>query len=174
MMHLVRYPILILLTVAGVELATASDFVTGNLAQFDDNGIWTWYSDERTVVDTNRNKLVVGVDENASGLGGLPRDGNINRDHLGLANGPQAERYTLMANRDSFGGGDDHNAPGLLRTGTETTWAIDRVTTKIISITWYRIYDRTQLAVRSPKQTSTGASHSGATDFRMASYSNPL
>ena len=31
-----------------------SDFVNGNVVQFDDNGGWTWYSDERTVVDTKR------------------------------------------------------------------------------------------------------------------------
>ena len=66
-------------TLSGAHcFAQSHDLVSGNLVQFDDNGIWTWYSDERTVVDTNGNKLVVGCVENAAGLGGLDRDGNIN------------------------------------------------------------------------------------------------
>lgn len=85
----------------------------GNLSQFDDNGIWTWYSDERTVVDTNGNKLVVGCVENANGLGGIPRDGNINVTIWDVPSG-SGPRYTLRTNLLSYGGGDDHNAPGLL------------------------------------------------------------
>ena len=26
------------------------DMINGNAVQFDDNGIWTWYSDERAVI----------------------------------------------------------------------------------------------------------------------------
>ena len=89
------------------------DLVGGNLVQFDDNGIWTWYSDERTVVDTNGNKLVVGCVENAAGLGGIDRDGAINVTRWDVSNGA-GPRYILHPHLISDGGGDDHNAPGLV------------------------------------------------------------
>src|ERR1700733_2986427 len=54
----------------------APDQVNDNLIQFNQNGVWTWYSDERTVVDTNGGKIVVGYVENGYGLGGFPVDGN--------------------------------------------------------------------------------------------------
>src|SRR5947208_16592487 len=53
----------------------ASDSAAGNLIQFNDNGAWTWYSDERTVVDPIGGKVLVGVDVSGAGLGGSPRDG---------------------------------------------------------------------------------------------------
>src|SRR3974390_1669813 len=113
MKRLIQYLYPTLLIAASLELVPASDIVTGNLAQFDDNGIWTWYSDERTIVDTNRDKLVVGCVENASGLGGIPRDGNINVSIFDMQTltGP---RWTLRTHLTSFGGGGDHNAPGLV------------------------------------------------------------
>ena len=81
--------------------------------QFDDNGIWTWYSDERAVVDTNGNKLVVGCVENAAGLGGIFRDGAINVTRWDVPSG-MGPRYILHPHLISDGGGDDHNAPGLV------------------------------------------------------------
>src|SRR6185295_1529897 len=56
---------------------TAPDVVNGNLIQFNDNGAWTWYSDERAIVDPTGGKVVVGVDASGSGLGGSPRNGAI-------------------------------------------------------------------------------------------------
>jgi hypothetical protein len=32
------------------------DIVEGNLIQFNDNGFWCWYQDERAVIDVNNNK----------------------------------------------------------------------------------------------------------------------
>src|SRR5262245_19336514 len=37
-----------------------SDAVVGELIQFNDNGSWTWFSDERVVVDAAHGKLVIG------------------------------------------------------------------------------------------------------------------
>jgi len=39
---------------------TARDLVKGNLIQFNDNGAWCWYQDERAVVDTMSGRLIVG------------------------------------------------------------------------------------------------------------------
>src|SRR5215472_462629 len=94
-------------------LGAASDIVNGNLIQFNQNGVWTWYSDERTVVDTNRGKIVVGYVENGYGLGGFPVDGNIGVTRFDLTSRTGA-LDTLRLALLSFGGGDDHNAPGLL------------------------------------------------------------
>jgi len=48
------------------------DMVNGNLIQFNDNGAWTWYSDERAIIDPNGEKLVVGMDISGTGFGGSP------------------------------------------------------------------------------------------------------
>jgi hypothetical protein len=165
MMYLVRYPILILLTVAGVELATASDFVTGNLAQFNDNGAWTWYSDERAIVDANGGKLVVGVDANGSGLGGSPRNGAIESGIFDFQSGT-SRRYTMMASGTL--GPDDHNTPGLMLrpdgkylgqwTGHNQNY-----------LSYFSVFDGNSW---SPFTTFDWQAI-GATSSEMASYSNP-
>lgn len=145
------------------------DLVSGNLVQFDDNGIWTWYSDERTVFDTNGNKLVVGCVENAAGLGGIPRDGNINVTIWDVING-SGPRSTLRTNLTSFGGGDDHNAPGLL------AWPNGKYLAMYTghnadSNTWYRIFDPVT-GVWSPEAVYDWSTQPGGTDFKTT-YSNP-
>ena len=167
---LARYLGLALLTFAGAELAAATDIVVGNLAQFDDNGIWTWYSDERTVVDTNRNKLVVGCVENANGLGGIPRDGNINVTIWDVPTG-SGPRYTLRMNLTSFGGGDDHNAPGLLEMANGHYLALYTGHNQD-SNTWYRIYDPLSDSWSAETNYDWGT-QPGGTDFRTT-YSNPF
>ena len=96
MMRRVRYLCPVLLIVAATELAAASDIVTGNLAQFNDNGAWTWYSDERTIVDPVGGKIIVGADANGSGLGGSPRNGAIESGIFDIKTGT-SRRYTMMA-----------------------------------------------------------------------------
>jgi hypothetical protein len=149
--------------------AQSRDIVNGNLVQFDDNGIWTWYSDERTVVDTNGNKLVVGCVENAAGLGGIPRDGNINVTIWDVVNS-SGPRFTLRTNLTSFGGGDDHNAPGLL------AWPNGKYLAMYTghnadSNTWYRIYDPAT-GIWTPEALYDWSIQPGGTDFKTT-YSNP-
>ena len=45
-----------------VTLPAGADSVFGTMIQFNDNGGWCWYQDERAVVDTKANKLVIGDD----------------------------------------------------------------------------------------------------------------
>jgi hypothetical protein len=147
----------------------SQDFFGGNLMLFDDNGIWTWYSDERAVVDNAGGKLVVGCVENAAGLGGIPRDGNINVsifDKQTLA-GP---RWTLRTNLTSFGGGDDHNAPGLLVMANGHYVALYTGHNQD-SNTWYRVYDPATMTW-SPEALYDWSTQPGGTDFRTT-YSNP-
>ena len=42
-----------------VTLPSGNDAVVGTMIQFNDNGGWCWYQDERAVVDTKANKLVI-------------------------------------------------------------------------------------------------------------------
>jgi len=159
----------VLLIIAGSEPAPAADVVSGNLAQFDDNGIWTWYSDERAVVDTNRDKLVVGCVENANGLGGIPRDGNINVTIWDVP-GASGPRYTLRTNLTSFGGGDDHNAPGLLVMANGHYLALYTGHNQD-SNTWYRVYD--PLADSWSAETNFNWSTQPGGDNFATTYSNP-
>src|SRR5690348_13164379 len=98
-------------------LATAQsvqqDQVSGNLIQFNDNGAWTWYSDERAVVDRAPGKLIVAVDVSGSGLGGSPRNGAIDATLFDVPSGT-SQRATLKGSNVDFGGCDDHDVPGLL------------------------------------------------------------
>ena len=145
------------------------DMINGNAVQFDDNGIWTWYSDERTVFDTNGNKLVVGCVENAAGLGGVPRDGNINVTIWDVKNG-SGPRFTLRTNLTSFGGGDDHNAPGLLAWPNGKYIAL-YTGHNADSNTWYRTYDPVT-GVWAPEALYDWSTQPGGTDFKTT-YSNP-
>ncbi|HLX95274.1 MAG TPA: hypothetical protein VKU37_05985 [Verrucomicrobiae bacterium] len=147
----------------------SADFVNGNVVQFDDNGIWTWYSDERTVVDTNRDKLVVGCVENGAGLGGTNRDGDINVTiwDVPSAAGPQSTlKYALL----SFGGGDDHNAPGLLVMPNGHYLAM-YTGHNADKFTLYRIYDPVT-GIWTPEATNDWSTQPGGDDFNTT-YSNP-
>ena len=149
--------------------AQTRDMINGNAVQFDDNGIWTWYSDERAVVDTNGDKLVVGCVENANGLGGIPRDGNINVTIWDVVSG-SGPRYTLMTNLTSFGGGDDHNAPGLLVMANGHYLAM-YTGHNADKLTIYRTYDPVT-GSWSPPATNDWSTQPGGDNFNTT-YSNP-
>jgi hypothetical protein len=147
----------------------SQDLFVGNLMQFDDNGIWTWYSDERAVIDQAGGKLVVGCVENAAGLGGIPRDGNINVSIFDMQT-LTGTRWTLRTNLTSFGGGDDHNAPALL-VMTNGHYLALYTGHNQDSNTWYRIYDPVAVGW-SPEAVYDWGTQPGGTDFRTT-YSNP-
>ncbi|HXR04928.1 MAG TPA: hypothetical protein VN836_09505 [Verrucomicrobiae bacterium] len=145
------------------------DMINGNAVQFDDNGIWTWYSDERTVVDTNGDKVVVGCVENGAGLGGTNRDGNINVTIWSVPDG-SGPRFTLKYGLLSFGGGDDHNAPGLLVLPNGHYLAM-YTGHNADKLTLYRIYDPVT-GIWSPEATNDWSTQPGGDDFNTT-YSNP-
>lgn len=93
--------------------APPRDVVHGNLIQFVDNGAWSWFQDERAIVDPQKGKVIVGSMANRGGVGGEGRDGHVQTTHFDLATG---ERSLYVHNDlESYGGGDDHNVPGLLK-----------------------------------------------------------
>jgi len=64
----------ILITVSS-HAQNVKDIVKGNLIQFNDNGSWCWYQDERVLIDQTKGKMLLGVDESQAGYGGTPRNG---------------------------------------------------------------------------------------------------
>jgi hypothetical protein len=89
------------------------DKVKGDLIQFTDNGGWCWYQDERVVVDVKRGELAVSALANRYGVGGTPRDGDVDVVLFDLQT-RKSKRHTLRDALLSYGGGDDHNATALL------------------------------------------------------------
>jgi hypothetical protein len=84
------------------------DVVAGTVIPLGDNGAWTWYSDERAVVDIAGNKLIVGSDASGAGTGGPARDGQIDAVIYDLPTGT-AQRTTLGTLSP-----DDHNGPAFV------------------------------------------------------------
>jgi hypothetical protein len=143
----------------------SSDFVNGNLVQFNDNGAWTWYSDERTIVDPTRGKMVVGVDANGSGLGGSSRSGAIEAGIFDIASGT-SQRTTLMPSGTL--GPDDHNGPAfMLRPDGKYLGQWTGHNQNYLS--YFSTFDGTNW---SPYTTFDWQAL-GATSSEMASYSNP-
>ena len=87
----------------------AADYVAGTLIVFNDNGAWSWYQDERAIVDAAAGTLLIGSVSNKAGSGGAARDGNVEVAVHSLNTG--ATR--LITLHDHFEG-DDHDAPALM------------------------------------------------------------
>jgi BNR repeat-containing family member len=92
---------------------TPRDLVNGNLIQFNDNGAWSWYMDERVVIDKTAGKLVVGYDLSGSGVGGSPRNGSIEAVIYDLQTGGRQNSVLLPSGGHGFGC-DDHDAPAFM------------------------------------------------------------
>ncbi len=90
---------------AGVEI----NQVAGNLITFNTNGAWSWYMDERVIVDTTAGKLLMSSAADASGTDGGSRNGDIDVVSYDLTSG-QTNRFVLHAGL----GADDHDAAALL------------------------------------------------------------
>ncbi len=143
-----------------------SDVVNGNLAQFNDNGAWTWFSDDRVIVDPVGGKMVVGVDVSGVGFGGSPRDGAVEAPMFDLRSGT-SQRTTLMASGTL--GPDDHNGPAfMLRPDGKylAQWTGHNAN----FLSYFRVFDGNVWGPQtSYNWTNAGASQANET----ASYSNP-
>ena len=90
--------------------AWAVNDVAGNLILFNNNGAWSWFEDERAIVDVAAGKLIVSSVANASGTGGAARNGDVEVVSYELASGSLAQ-FTLSDNLQA----DDHNSAALWR-----------------------------------------------------------
>ena len=144
----------------------ARDLVGGNLIQFNDNGAWTWYSDERAIVDPTGGKLVVGSDATPAGLGGTTRNGSIEATLFDLPSGT-SQRAALIATMP--GGPDDHNGPAFL-VRPDGKYLAQWTGHNANYLSYFRIYDGTNWGSQTTFDwTTVGASQQN----ELASYSNP-
>ena len=93
---------------ANPKQSEPEDLVTGNLIQFNDNGSWCWYQDERAVVDMTNGKLIIGSDASAAGTGGSSRNGQSEGVIFNLPT-REPEHYSFKTIYC-----DDHNTPAFL------------------------------------------------------------
>lgn len=94
---------------AVAQTAWAANDVAGELIEFNDNGAWSWFEDERAIVDAAAGKLLVSSVANSSGAGGASRHGDVEVAALDLATG-NVFRFTLSDGLQA----DDHNSAALL------------------------------------------------------------
>jgi hypothetical protein len=86
----------------------AANDVAGSLILFNDNGAWSWFEDERAIVDVAAGKIIVSSVADSSGTGGAARDGDVEVATLDIASGA-VTRFTLSDNLQA----DDHNSAAL-------------------------------------------------------------
>ena len=90
-----------------VTLPSGNDAAFATPIQFNDNGGWCWYQDERAVIDTKANKLIIG-----SVASGGARNGHAEAVIYDLA-AKAGKQYTLPSTL-AASAVDDHNAPALV------------------------------------------------------------
>lgn len=86
--------------------AAAQDVVNGTLVQFNENGAWSWFEDERAIVADG--KVLVSSIGDAAGTGGVARNGNVDLVTFDLST-RRASRFLLSDIQ-----ADDHNTAALL------------------------------------------------------------
>src|SRR3954452_24885886 len=87
--------------------------VAGPLITLNDNGGWSWFEDERAIVDPSAGatgKLILSSVANASGVGGTTRNADVEVASYALATAAIA-RFTLADNLQA----DDHDSAALLK-----------------------------------------------------------
>ena len=142
------------------------DVINGNVIQFNDNGAWSWYMDERAVVDKLGNKIVAGCDVSGAGVGGASRDGEIDATILDLAS-YTSQRFVLKPSGLHFGV-DDHNAPAILAR-PDGKYLAQYAGHNADFFSYFRIYDGASWGAETGFDWTTV----GAVSGEQTSYSNP-
>jgi hypothetical protein len=91
---------------------SGSNWVNGQLITFNSSGGWCWYQDERAIVDTENNKLIIGSVQSSQ----------AHVVHYDLGSG-SSQRYTLDS---SLPYTDDHDTPAFVKTkdgGIAAMWS---------------------------------------------------
>lgn len=93
---------------ASATAAAAADDVVAKPIVLNDNGAWSWFEDERAIVDPTAGKLLVSSVADSAGSGGGSRDGDIDVATLDLGAGT-VSRFVLNAGLED----DDHDSASL-------------------------------------------------------------
>jgi hypothetical protein len=91
---------------------SGNDWVGGDLITFNNSGGWCWYQDERAIVDTDTNQLIIGSVQNS----------HVNIVHWDIAAG----RGTTNTIDSALPYTDDHDTPAIVKTkdgGYAAMWA---------------------------------------------------
>jgi hypothetical protein len=92
--------------------ASAVDNVAGNLITFNNDGAWSWYMDERAIIDTSKGTLLVGSNSISTVLYPVGRSrGQDEVSTFDFASGARTQFQLSANNALSL---DDHDAPGLM------------------------------------------------------------
>lgn len=90
--------------------AFAQNQVSGDLIQLNDNGAWSWFSEERAIVDQSAGTILIGSVTESYGAGG--RDADAEVSVFSLSSGSRS-RFVLNSALGSGQGGNDHAHPVL-------------------------------------------------------------
>ena len=63
----------------------AANDVVGSFVTINDNAAWSWFEDERAIVDATNGKILVSSVGNTAGTGGAARNGDIELATLNLS-----------------------------------------------------------------------------------------
>ncbi len=97
------------IAVVAARSAQAEMDVAGSLIEFNDNGAWSWFEDERAIVDVAAGKILVSSVANAAGTGGVARNGDVEVVSYDIATGQVSAPFTLHNNLEA----DDHDSAAL-------------------------------------------------------------
>jgi len=137
---------------------------TSTPIQFNDNGGWCWYQDERAVVDTKGNKLLIG-----SVASGGSRNGYIEAVVYDLAAGSK-KLYTVSTKLT--GSVDDHNAPAFV-VRPDGNYVAQYCGHRVDCITRLSIFNGSAWSAESTfNWAGSGCPWAGAST-NMVTYSNP-
>lgn len=149
--------------------ASSNNFVAGEFKVLNDNGAWSWFMDERVMVDNNR--LIVGSVRSSGRYeqDHLPGWGNIELSVSEMSGG-SPRNLVLQQHLEQ----DDHDSPGLLRLGDGrylAVWSKHGQETKL--------YTRRSIRAGDPYEWGPireVATPGTAGTFRMDSvtYANPI
>lgn len=89
--------------------ARGADDVAAGMLTLNDNGGWSWFEDERAIVDAVHDQLLVSSVANGNGTDGAERSGDIDVATLNLAD-MSVERFVLQPALAA----DDHNSAALI------------------------------------------------------------
>src|ERR1700678_2772490 len=101
---------LLVIVVLSLKTSLASDLVSGNLIQFNENGAWCWYQDPRVLFDKTNGTVLISSIAAAEGVDGKARGGNVEVVAYHLADGSKT-RFVLHQGLQPQ---DDHNAAAFL------------------------------------------------------------
>jgi hypothetical protein len=90
-----------------------SGLVNGNLIQFDSDGAWTWYSDERAIVDPNNGHVLVNSVGFSPTVSGSPADVDVVNFNPTTGRRVRTQLSNLQPGNPSIQN-DDHNNGALL------------------------------------------------------------